>query len=146
MPSATLVQSKGKNCSVAKISEFFRFFLDFFGFFWNFFEVFQNFSEFSEFWNFSEFFGIFRKLVRFARPPEDYSPIVLRAPNIFQSIFCRHTIWIRLFRCRAMAATAWFSLWIPYHIYIYTLKVDDEVFFKDGRERCVLSAFCSGGM
>ncbi len=54
------IQSNGKNCSVAKISEFFRIFSIFF-----------------------EFFGIFQKLVRFARPPEDYSPIVLRAPNIF---------------------------------------------------------------
>ena len=54
-------------------------FLEFFGFFLKFFDfgIFRNFSEFFG------IFGIFRKLVRFARPPEDYSPIVLRAPNIF---------------------------------------------------------------
>ena len=66
-------------------SDFFRFF----GIFWNlgiFSDFFGFFGIFRNFQNFSEFFGIFRifrKLVRFARLPEDYSPIVLRAPNIF---------------------------------------------------------------
>ena len=60
------------------IFEFFGFFRIFFGF-WNFSEFFEIFR----FSNSSKFFRIFRKVVRFARPPEDYSPIVLRAPNIF---------------------------------------------------------------
>ena len=81
------IQSKGKNCSVAKISEFFGIFwnfLDFFGFFWIFFEFFRNFR------NFLIFYGIVRKFVRFARPPEDYSPMALRAPTkSLEQKFCK---------------------------------------------------------